>query len=284
LGYLLIVGAAVLWGLLGPASRFAMRDGVDPLEIAFWRAALGTVLFGVHAGAIRRLRVERRDLPAVIAFGVVGIGLFYAAYFQAVRQGGAALAAVLLYTAPVWVAVLAWLLRWERMNATKAVALAITLAGVAGLASAAGGEVRVGAGALFWGLLSGWAYATYYLFGKRFFDRYPAPTLFLYALPVGALGLLPLVDFHPAKSAAAWGAIVFVALIPTYGAYLLYSAGLRRVEATRAATVATVEPVVSAVAAYLVWGERLAPAGYAFAALVLAGVMLMVRAGGARAE
>lgn len=121
----------------------------------------------------------------------------------------------------------------------------------------------------------GFAYALYYLFGKRYFGRYPTATLFIYALPVGSLAMLPLVDFRP-KTAAAWGAMAFLAAVPTYLSYVFYSAGLRRVQATRAATVATVEPVVAAAAAYAMWGERLSPAGYAFAAVVLAGVLLMV--------
>lgn len=277
MGYLYVVLAAVLWGLIGPASRVALVEGIDPLEIAFWRAALAAVLFGGHVVAIRRVRVARADLPAVLAFGVVGIALFYASYMQAVRLGGASLAAVLLYTAPVWVALLAWLAGWETLGARKGLALALTLLGVAGLARSAGGEVRVGAGGILWGLVAGWAYATHYVFGKRYFPRYPTPTLFLYALPVGAVGLLPFFRFHP-KSAAAWAVLVFLAVVPTYGSYLLYSAGLRRVEATRAATVATIEPVVAAIAAYLAWGERLSVAGYLFAAVVLAGVVLMVLA------
>jgi DME family drug/metabolite transporter len=275
-GYVYIVLAAVLWGLIGPASRFALRDAVDPLEIAFWRAAIAAVLFGAHAAALRRVTVERRDAPAVLAFGLVGIALFFASYMQAVRLGGASLAAVLLYTAPVWVALLAWTAGWETLGARKMLALAVTLAGVGGLAGAAGGEVRVGAGAILWGLVSGWAYATHYVFGKRYFPRYPTPTLFLYALPVGAAGLLPFFRFQPDKSATTWAVLVFLAVVPTYGSYLLYSAGLRRVEATRAATVATTEPVVAAAAAYLVWDERLSVAGYLFAAVVLAGVLLMV--------
>jgi DME family drug/metabolite transporter len=276
MGYVYIVLAAVLWGLIGPASRFALRDAVDPLEIAFWRAAIAAVLFGAHAAALRRVTVERRDAPAVLAFGLVGIALFFASYMQAVRLGGASLAAVLLYTAPVWVALLAWMAGWETLGARKMLALAVTLVGVGGLAGAAGGEVRVGAGAILWGLVSGWAYATHYVFGKRYFPRYPTPTLFLYALPVGAAGLLPFFRFQPDKSATTWAVLVFLAVVPTYGSYLLYSAGLRRVEATRAATVATTEPVVAAAAAYLVWDERLSVAGYLFAAVVLAGVLLMV--------
>ncbi len=277
MGYVYVVLAAVFWGLLGPASRLAFREGIGPLEVAFWRAALATLLFGVHAALRGRLVVERRDLGAVVGFGVVGIAVFYGAYFRAVREGGAALAAVLLYTAPLWVAVLAVLFLRERMSTRKVAALGLAFTGVAGIALAGADGVRVTSAALFWGLLSGWAYALYYLFGKRYFERYDPATLFLYSLPVGALLLLPGVDFAP-KSPTTWATLVFLAVVPTYGSYLLYGAGLRRIEATRAATVATVEPVVAAVAAYFFWGERMSPAGYLFAGLVLLGVVLMVSA------
>ncbi|MET0395324.1 MAG: EamA family transporter [Longimicrobiaceae bacterium] len=277
MGYLYVVCAAVLWGVLGPVSRVALQEGLNPLEVAFWRAVFAAVLFGAHAALLGRARVERRDLPAVAGFGLVGVAFLYVAYFMAVREGGAALASVLLYTAPVWVALLAALFLRERPGARQAAALGLAFAGVAGIAltSGGGGGVRVTPAALGWGLASGLAYALYYLFGKRFFARYDTSTLFLYALPVGALALLPLVDFAP-KSPRAWMALAFVAAVPTYGSYLFYGAGLRRIDATRAATVAMVEPVVAAVAAYLAWGERWSLPGYLFAALVLAGVLLMV--------
>jgi DME family drug/metabolite transporter len=136
------------------------------------------------------------------------------------------------------------------------------------------GTATTRAQALAWGLLSGVAYAAYYLFGKRYFARYDASTLFAYALPLGALLLLPGVTFGP-KSAQVWLVLLFLAVVPTYLAYSLYSIGLARVEATRAATVATIEPVAAAVLAYLVWGEALRPLGYIGAALVLAGVLVV---------
>lgn len=282
MGYGFVLLAAALWGLLGPVSRFALAAGVSPLEVAFWRAVMGGVLFGVHAALRGQVRIARRDLPAVIAFGVVGIALFFASYQRAVQEGGAALASVLLYTAPVWVALLSALLLGERLTGRKVLAMGMATAGVVGIALVGGGGVRLSGAALFWGLLAGWAYATYYIFGRRYFARYAAATLFLYAYPVGAAGMLPWVHFVP-KTATAWAALAFVAVVPTYLAYLAYSVGLRRVEATRAATVATLEPVVAAVFAYALWGERLGAAGYACAALVLAGVCVMVT-GGAPAE
>jgi len=280
-GYAYIAAAALLWATIGPAARFALRAGIAPLEISFWRAAIAGLLFLVHAGIRGRLRVARRDLPAVGAFALLGVTILYWAYFRAVELGGAALAAILLYTAPAWVALAAWIWLGERLTIRKSVAVALTLAGIALVAYGSGSgfsaDARVAtshAPAIAWGLLAGLAYAGYYLFGKRYFGRYEASTLFAYALPVGAMLLLPAVSFAP-KSAAEWLVLVFLAVVPTYGAYLFYSFGLARIEATRAATVATLEPVAAAALAYVVWGEALRGLGYAGAALVLAGVLLV---------
>ena len=228
-----------------------------------------------------RLRIARRDLPAVGGFALFGVTIFYWSYFRAVELGGAAIAAILLYTAPAWVAIAAALWLGERLTVRKSAAVALTLAGIALVAYGSASGTTAGAGsatsrgwALAWGLVAGLAYAGYYLFGKRYFARYEASTLFAWALPAGAALLLPAVRFAP-KSATEWLVLVYLAVVPTYGAYLLYSFALARVEATRAATVATLEPVAAAALAYVVWGEALRAGGYAGAALVLAGVLLV---------
>lgn len=279
-GYLYVLAAACLWGLLGVVSRWAFEQGISPLEVAFWRAALGAVLFGMQAALLQKVRLERPDRWAVLGFGLVGISLFYGAYQLAIESGGAALAAVLLYTAPAIVALLSWLFLREPMDAPKLGAVGLTLLGVA-LVSLQGGGVRVTPAAVLWGLLSALTYATYYLFGKLYLSKYSTPTVFLYALPVGALGLLPFVSFAP-KNAEAWMAIAFLTVASTFFAVTLYFAGLRRLEATRASVVATIEPVVAALAAWIWWGERFSLLGYLGAGLVLAGVVWMVLAPRAR--
>ena len=281
MGYLFVALAALLWGSLGPVARVAFDAGIDPLELAFWRAALAGTLFATHAVARGRLRVARRDVPGLVLFAFLGVTVFYWSYLRAVEIGGAALAAVLLYTAPAWVALAAASWLGEKLTARTVAALVLSLAGVALVAlGGGGGETRVSAAGIAWGLVAGLSYAAYYLFGKRYFARYETPTLFLYALPIGALSLLPAVRFAP-KSAPAWVAILFIAVVPTYLAYLLYAHGLRRVEATRAAMVATLEPVVAAVVAYLAWGERLGAAGTLGGFLVLSGVLVATTRRGA---
>lgn len=278
-----ILLAAFLWGCLGPAARFALREGMTGLDLAFVRAAVAGALFAAHAAATGRMRVQKRDLPVLAAFGLLCVSLLEASNLMAVEKGGSGLAAILLYTAPIWVALLSRVFFGERLSRSRALALGVTLAGVAGVALSGGdGEsVRFGPEAIFWGGISGLAYALFYVFGKAQFSRYAAETVYLHVFPLGALGLVPFVDFghFAGKSATAWAAMLFLGVASTFLAYLFYSLGLKRIEPTRASILASIEPVVACIGAYWVWGERFSGLGYFWSAWVIAGVLLAARAG-----
>jgi drug/metabolite transporter, DME family len=270
-GYLLVFAAAVLWGLIGLFTRAVLDEGIAPLEIAFWRALFAGGAFALHASIIGRLALrDRRDGLILAAFALVGVTLFYGSLTLAIDTGGISLAFVLLYTAPAFVAVLAWPILGERLTPLKAGLVALALGGVVLVAMSGGGAegVRVTTTSLTWGLLSGISYASYYLFGKWVLARYATVTIYAVVLPIGALGLLPFVAFAP-KSPQVWLLLVVLSLVSTYLAYLLYYTGLRTVEASRAVLVATIEPVVAAGLAAAVYGERLGPLGIAGAALIL---------------
>lgn len=275
LGYALVLAAAVLWGLIGVLSKGILQAGVGPLEIAFWRATLAGGLFVVHAGARGRLHLEPRDPrgrlrdgAVFVGFGLLGVTVFYAALNLAIEAGGVSLAFILLYSAPAFVALLAWALLGEPLTRRKALLVALAVTGVVLVAGDSGHGVRVTPAALFWGLAAGFSYASYYIFGKRLLRRYAPVTIYALVLPVGALGLAPLVSFAP-KTPTAWALLALMAVLSTYLAYLLYFTGLRRVEASRAVLVATVEPVVAAALAALWFGERFGWPGLLGGGLVL---------------
>ena len=275
-GYLLVACAAVLWALIGLFSRAILDRGVAPLEIAFWRATLAGAAFALHAALVGRLRLERgRDLVSLAAFALLGVTLFYAALVLAIETGGITLAFVLLYTAPAFVVLLAWPLLGGRLTRAKLALVALATLGVALVAS--GGSdaqgVQVSTVSLGWGLASGVAYASYYLFGKWVLARYAPVTVFAVVLPIGAVGLAPFVTFTP-KDATVWLLLITLALVSTYLAYLVYYTGLRQVEASRAVLVATVEPVIAAALAAAVYGERLGVLGVVGATLILTAALL----------
>ncbi|MFO8151602.1 MAG: DMT family transporter [Trueperaceae bacterium] len=273
-GYLLVFAAALLWSLIGPFSRTVLDAGVGPLEIAFWRAVIAGAAFGLHALLTREARLRPwpaggTDLAALAAFALVGVTLFYAALVLAIDAGGISLAFVLLYTAPAFVVVLAWPLLGEPLTRGKLALVGLALVGVVLVARSGDGGVSVGTAALAWGLASGASYASYYLFGKWVLHRYAPVTVFAWVLPLGALGLLPLVRFAPDKPPEVWAWLVVLSLVSTYLAYLVYYTGLRRTEASRAVLVATVEPVAAAALAAALFGERLGWWGWAGAVLVV---------------
>lgn len=276
-GYACILAAAVCWGGIGPVSRHLFAAGMAPVDVALWRAVLGGVFFGVHALAAGQLRVHNRDLPHLLGFGLWGVALFYVSYQYAVLYSGAAVAAVLLYTAPAWVTVLARIVFRDRLTPLKAAAVAMATLGAAGVAV---GRTDEPSGTLsllgvMCGLTAGVTYALYYIVGKRILERYSGPTLFLYALPAGAAGLLPFAS-PSLPPAGAWWGLACLSLVSTYGAYLLYSLGVRRLQAATAAAASTLEPVVAATLAYFWWGERFSGLGYMGGMLVIAAVCVLV--------
>ncbi len=279
-GYIYILLAAALWGLIGPFAKLAFQEGVAPLEVAFWRALLAWLCFGTQAIWQRQVRVAAAHLPALGLFSLTGVFLFYGSYQLAVQKGGAALASVLLYTAPAWVALMAIFFFREKMTAIKMTALAATLAGVALVSLGSGGVIAGSADqmatAVFFGLVAGFCYSLYYIFGKFFGGKYSAATVFFYILPMGALCLAPWLEFSE-KSWTAWTALGSLAILCTFAAYHCHYAALKYLEAGRAAIAATLEPVVAGVVAFFWWGEYFSMAGYVGSLLIITAVILMVR-------
>lgn len=289
-GYFFIFLAAICWGLTGPVGRFAMGDGIAPLELAFWRAAFTALAFLLYAAKNGALRIQRRaDLGVFILFGICAQGGFFASYQYAIQTGGAALAAVLLYTAPAWVAFFSRLFFKEAMTLVKISAIAVSLAGVALISLSGSVESAEGAGAgvlpqagagvglagILFGLLAGLLYSTHYIFSKTFLSRYSTYTAYGYAMLFGMLALCPFVDFS-SKSALQWGIMCFLGLVCTAAAYWAYCEGIKRLEPTRAAVLATLEPVVATAAAWWIWNENFAFAGWVGAAMIIAAVLILI--------
>lgn len=282
-GYLLVLLAASLWATLGIIYTYlAGTYGLPPLAVAGLRAGLGGLILLAGLLALRPawLRLNRRALRVVVFYGVVGIALFYAAYINAILSVGVAVAAVLLYTAPAWVAVIAWRFLGERLTRTHLVALLLTLAGSALVAQVyQPGLLRLNALGIFWGLLSGLAYGLWSVFNKVGIRHTNPWTLQCYGMLVGAAVLLVLQPLAPLAGALQSPGTVFwlllLALGPTVGASVAYAAGVRAVPVSVASLIATLEPVLAALLAYLVLGQTLSAGQVAGGGLILLAVWLL---------
>lgn len=287
-GYLYALCAAALWSLLGPLSRFCFAHGLDPLEVAFWRAGLGGLCFGLHAACLGQLRARAQDASIFLAFGIGGVAVFFAVFQFAIRESGAALAVILLYTAPAWVALFSRVLFHESLSPRKVAALCIALIGtffvcLSGGSLACDGETLSVLG-IVCGLASGFTYAAQYPFFVWWKNRYANATLFTYIFLAAALALLPFLHISLDKPASVWLTLAALGVLTTYGAYWVYGQGLRRISPVRAVVLSNLEPVLGTLWAWVFWNENFSPVGWAGSALVLAAVFLLTTGKDSEAE
>ncbi len=196
---------------------------------------------------------------------------------MAVKNAGAAFASVLLYSAPAWVVIFSFFIYKEKLSWLKALCVILVILGVF-LISRSGGEDKstsFGFLAVASGLTAGFCYSLYYTIGKYFSKKYSSANLFLWVFPIGALGILPFVEFSD-KTAIAWTMLILVSFFSTFIANSCYYRGLKYLEAGRASIVATIEPVVAIIAAYIVFGEYFSFLGYIGAGFILAAVITTI--------
>jgi drug/metabolite transporter (DMT)-like permease len=281
-GYLCIIMAAILWGFIGPFGKVAYSQGMGSLEVAFWRAVFAWCCFSGEILIKREsIHVARKEFFPLALFSVLCVALLYGAYQIAVDKGGAALASVLLYTAPAWVILLSKVILQEKITKTKLIALSLTLGGITCITLSQADEIPSGnialaSGGIIAGLLSGFCYSLYYILGKFFSEKYSASVLFFYTLLPGALLLTPWFSFTE-KTGMAWLSLVLLAVFSTYGAYHFYYAGLKYIEAGKASLIATLEPVVASLVAWYWWGEIFSLTGYLGTLLIISAVILIVK-------
>jgi DME family drug/metabolite transporter len=285
-GVVALVLASLLWGTTGTTATF-LPDDVSPLAIGASTMGIGGVLlFLVSArGAVAVLR--DRAARRWVGLGAIGVFVYPLAFYAGMDLAGVAVGNVVaLGSGPVFAALLEWL--WERrpLSARWALSTGLAVLGIAMLA--VGKQVDAGAGPLDTvagvglGLLAGLAYALYTYASSRAIGRgLPSRSVMGAMFGVGAALLLPVLVVTGAPLLQSWntvGIAAYLAIGPMFVAYLLFGVGLRSIRSSAATTITLLEPVVATVLAVLVVGERLAPAGWAGLALVLAGLTVLVTA------
>jgi drug/metabolite transporter (DMT)-like permease len=283
-GTLLCIGSAAAFGAMAVFGKLAYGNGATVGTLLAVRFGLAAALFWVLVFASRETVAElhglvRRDLAIALGLGAVGYAAQAGCFFAALERIDASLLSLMLYTFPAMVAVAAIVLGRERADAARFGALALASIGlVLVLASARPGALDpLGAGLA---LGAAMIYTTYILVSQGIAGRI-APTLLSALVCTGAavtltagsalLGDLRLGEVTP----AGWGWLAGIAMVSTVAAVSLFFAGLKRVGPTTASILSTVEPVVTVLLAFLVFGELLGSLQLVGGALVVAAVIVL---------
>jgi len=259
----LVMLAALFWGLSGGIGGILMNDGWDAFVVSSYRGATGLlfVLFWLalrpHGSGLGNSRLW--FWSAIAGFGVAGNFSFY---FVSIAQGSVAVAATLMYCAPVFVYLVSFALKLEKPTALKWAAVAMVMLGVILLTQTydigASGVTLVGVSS---GLLAGLSYAVF-IFGFKFAAPHGSPQAILSI----AFAVLVTILVWPSDT----GQIVAVLSTPdwplfaglgVFGAglsFVLYIIGLKNSTPAMASIVAMVEPVTASLFGVVILNESLA--------------------------
>lgn len=282
--YLLITASAVLWGTIGIFVRGLYGFGFSTLQVVTLRVFSAAIIILIYLLFTRPelLKIRFRDSLYFVGTGILSLAFFNFCYFITIRETSIAIAVTLLYTAPVFVVVLSRIIFRESLGAKKLFSLGLTLAGcafVTGYLPELGNSPSVSLPWLLTGLGAGFGYALYSIFGKAALKKYDTMTITAYTFIFASLALLPLSNFENSGGAFSagnfWIYLAGMGFFPSILAYLLYTKGLEEVESSRAAIVATIEPVVGTLVGFFIFREMLSGWQLAGILLVIVGVVLI---------
>ena len=282
LGDILIIIAGLFWGSMGIFVRHLNDLGFSSIQVACLRLTTAGILFALILLIKDRkgFKIKVCDIPLFLALGLVSILFFTCCYFTAIRLMTMSTAAILLYTSPIWVMILAIIILKEKITARKVIALILAFAGCV-LVSGFGGKVTV-VGILV-GLGSGLGYGLYSIFGTFALKKYSPYTVTCYTFIIAGLGSI-IVSNPPELFAkisavenkpALIGFVLLTSVVTAVIPFLLYTLGLNMTTAGKAAVLATVEPAAATLFGFFVMGETVGPVAVAGIALVFSAIIIL---------
>ena len=282
LGGILIVIAGLFWGSMGLFVRHLNSLGFTSIQVACLRLVAAGILFALILliKDPKGFKISPKDIPLFLALGLVSILFFTCCYFTAIRLMTMSTAAILLYTSPIWVMILAVFFLKEKINTKKIIALVLAFAGCV-LVSGFGGKVTpVG---ILVGLGSGLGYGLYSIFGSFALKKYSPLTVTCYTFLIAGAGsvfvsnpadLITKISSNGNKPALL-GFVLLTSVITAVIPFLLYTLGLNRTTAGRAAVLATVEPAAATLFGFFVMKETIGPVAVLGILLVFAAIMIL---------
>lgn len=259
---------------------------LGPAELAFLRFTGAGLLFAALLAATgRRVLPPREAAGRAVLLGLIALPVNQGLFLVGLSLSTASHAAILYALTPAIVLLGSRIFLGERITPTKALGVLVAFVGVAvvlferGLARETGplvGDLLLLGAAISW--------AAYSILARPVTREYGALTGTGWAMIAGAVLALPLGALRAEElsrvsqlSGLAWLGIAYLVAITSVVSYLLWSYGLKRLEAARVAVFTNLQPVATALLAWLVLGERIGPAAAVGGGLVIVGVSISQR-------
>lgn len=278
LGTLLIVISAIGFALMAIFAKFAYAAGLNITTVLSWRFLIAAgVMWVLLLVKGENPRVTRSQLVSLLALGALGYGVMSTCFFYAVKLIPASMASILLYTYPIIVTLLsAWIYK-EAITRKKLMALVISSVGLLLVVGVVFQGLN-GQGVMF-GALAAVVYSLYIVTSNKLVSTVNPLVVTTYVISSAAvvLTVTGLISGTITWQLNGQGllAILAIAIISTVVAILTFFQGMRLVGPSQASIISTLEPVVTTMSAWALFGEKLSISQVFGGILVLTAVLLV---------
>jgi DME family drug/metabolite transporter len=279
-GPALIIASAVLWGTSGTAQALG-PEAATPVLIAVIRVGLGGLVLLLAAAVRGVITSPRRYLKPVFLLAGVAQAVFNASYFTGLSMTGVAIGTMIAVgSVPIFSGALGILANREPGNARWYVATAMAVVGVA-LMSGGEGAARVEPLGVFFSLVAGFSYSFFTFLSGRLVRSHAPDALIGVSFMVATVILLPFAARVPVGWAATPGGaglVLYMGLVSSAFAYMLYGRGLRTVLLSRVGTLTLAEPLTGSLLGVFLLREPITlPIGIGIVLVFLAQVLIVAR-------
>jgi len=275
-----VLVGAILWGTTGTAQTF-MPQTIHPLAVGASRLAIGG--FSLLVILLIMRKIDFRNWPwRSTLYAAISMAIFQYLFFSSVRLTGVAIGTVVtIGSAPVFSGIIEWLLAKRRPTRVWIMATALAIIGCALLflnkdgivVNPVGIAMSLGAGLLF---------AFYTLVNKDVLDKVdPVPAVAV-IFSMSAIMLMPflfLFETEGLMTGRGISVVLYLGIVTTSVAYILFSAGLKRIPSSSAVTLSLAEPLTAAILSVIVVGERLTGTSWMGIAMLLGGILVLTLSG-----
>lgn len=276
--------SGILWGTIGVFNRYYTSLGIASNNLVALRLSMGTALLFLYL-ALRdpkALKLKFKDLWIFAGAGILSIILFQTCYMITIQGSSLSLAAVLLYTSPVFVMIFSALFFKEKVTPVKMIGAGVTVVGCALASGIIGNGGNITPIVLFTGILSGIGYASYSIWARAALNRgYKAITMTAYSFLFALIPLLFVADYPTIVSGMKQDGFtalimwILLALATEALPYLLYTEGLAGMETGKAAVTVAIEPIVATLIGIIFYKEKMTWISALGTVMVIAAIVIL---------
>jgi drug/metabolite transporter (DMT)-like permease len=259
--HLALIAVQVMFASLGVAGKLVLRE-LPPFGLIAFRTPVAALLLLAVSAFSPRERVAPRDLASIFVYALFGIIANQLLFIEGLQRTTATNAVVIGATIPVFTVGVAVALRREQATRAKMIGLLVAFLGAMAIVGA--GRFEAGGSRLSGNLLivaNSLCFSIYLVISRGVLERYRTLTVITWTMLFGALGVLPFgaVDLYTHArllSPTSWTCLVWIVLFPSVGTYFLNAYALKRAPSSLVAIYIYVQPVLGALLAAAMLGER----------------------------